>query len=77
MKRKPPEYLARLVKELRTIWDDREFVEGTAYLVRNEEDCNTLLEFIRNGENVTVETVCVLSLILSRKREELDKQKSK
>lgn len=59
LERKPPEYLIRLAKELRTIWDDREYVEGTAYLVRSEEDCNTMLEFIRNGENVTVETVCI------------------
>ena len=77
MKKKPPEYLSQLVRELRIIWNDREFIEGTVNDLLNEEDCNTMLEFIRSGKNVTVETVCVFAVLLRRKRDELNKQNSK
>jgi len=76
MTKKPPEYLIRLAKELKKIWDDREWVVGTINCVIEEEDCMSLLDFIENYDNVNVETITVFSNILCTKRAELNSKKS-
>lgn len=51
-----------LVGELRRIFDDDEFVQGILILAETCEDREIVLEFIRTGINVTVETVTVMAM---------------
>lgn len=54
-----------LIEELRKIFDDEEFVTGILIYADSEHNRKKLLEFIRKGVNVTVETVTVLALDLN------------
>lgn len=54
-----------LVEALTKIFDDREFVEGMLAYASTESDRKVLLDFIRAGEDVDLETVTVLAIHLS------------
>ena len=58
-----------LISELRNIFDDDEFVRGILTFADNEEDRTTLLKFIQAGDDVDIETVCVMAVELSNARE--------
>ncbi len=59
----------RLIKALESIWDDNEFVLGVLNDVCDDkESIETVLSYIHTGENVTPETIALLSLELSQEK---------
>lgn len=61
----------QLINELQKLFDDEEFITGILVYADNEDDRETILEFIKKGEDVTVETVTVLALELDSTRNNL------
>lgn len=61
----------KLIRKLRALFDDDEFVSGILIYASHVEDRKTILEFIEHGEDVSVETVTVLALDLDDARSEL------
>lgn len=53
-----------LVEKLKNIFNDREFIIGILTYADNEEDQKTIINFINEDDDVTVETVTVLALNL-------------
>lgn len=58
----------KLLEKLREIYDDDEFVMGVLTYADNEEDQQTIIQFIEKGEDVDDETVTVLAMELSDMR---------
>lgn len=57
-----------LIIELRKISHDTEFIYGVLLDVENDEDKETLLEYIKNGENVSFSQIILNALWLSEQR---------
>ena len=47
---------------LRRIFDDDEFVKGILILAETDDDKRKILDFIKSGDNVNVETVTVQAM---------------
>lgn len=60
--------IKELAIELKKIYPDKEFITAVLADTDNEEDRNTMLDFIRSNENVTDETVSVLAIKLANAR---------
>lgn len=60
-----------LVKKLRTIWNDKEFVIGVLSHLKDDEERGELIEFIDNNDDVTSEAVTLLSLDISQSRDNI------
>lgn len=62
-----------LIKKLKTISDDREFLLSVINSARDIEDRKAVIYFIDNAEDVTYENVILLALTLYEKRTEQKK----
>jgi hypothetical protein len=56
-----------LVRELRKIFDDDEFILGTLCDLQSDEDIDTLLAYIRDNEGVASEDVILFSMEIADK----------
>lgn len=54
-----------LIKKLREISDDPDFINGILVYVDNDADRKKILDFIEAGDDVDVETVTILALDLN------------
>lgn len=54
----------RLFDKLREIENDRDFVVGVMSSANSEEIAEAILDYIENGEDVTLESIILLSLEL-------------
>lgn len=57
-----------LIEKLRSIFDDKDFVVGVISNASHEDDRKSIIEYIENGEDVTVENIILLSVYLDEKR---------
>lgn len=64
-----------LERRIRQIFDDDEYVLGIKIAAYDDEDRQTLIDFIDKGEDVTVESVLVISLNLCDLRDEYNAEK--
>lgn len=60
----------KLFEKLCSIYDDRDFVVGVMSNVVTDKDSQALLYYIENGEDVTIESIILLSLELGIASEE-------
>lgn len=67
--RKLTETEKELVKKLRDIWDDKEFVIGVLSHLKDDEERGEIIEFIASNDNVKSEDVVLLSLDIDRLRD--------
>lgn len=58
-----------LFDKLREFHHDKDFVGGVMSNTIHDDDRQTIIDYIDNGENVTVESIILLSLHLSNERE--------
>ena len=58
-----------LVKKLRDIWNDKEFVIGVLSHLKDDEERGEIIEFIASNDNVKSEDVVLLSLDIDRLRD--------
>lgn len=54
----------RLFERLKEIENDRDFVIGVMSSAKTEEIASTILDYIENGKDVTLESIILLSLEL-------------
>lgn len=69
MKQNVSDITSEFIRLLKQIWDDDDFILGMLTFADNDEDRQTIIEFIKTGEDVDVETVSVLALELNDKHE--------
>lgn len=63
----------KLVNKLRTVYDNDNFILGVLCDVwESPEDQQTVINFIDAGDDVDMETVCVLAMNLGDAREEIN-----
>ena len=67
--RKLTETEKELVKKLRDIWDDKEFVIGVLSHLRDDEERGEIIELIDSNDNAKFEDVVLLSLDIDRSRD--------
>lgn len=67
--RKLTETEKELVKKLRDIWNDKEFVIGVLSHLKDDEERGEIIEFIASNDNVKSEDVVLLSLDIDRLRD--------
>lgn len=60
-----------LVKKLRTIWNDKEFVIGVLSHLKDDGERGEVIEFIDNNDDVTSEQIDLLSLDISQSRDNI------
>lgn len=63
---------AELIKRLKKIFNDKEFVMGMLVFVYDDKDRQSLIDYIDNGEDVTVESVSVIALNLCDLRDRIN-----
>lgn len=61
-----------LVIEIKKFSEGKDFIAGVLLDVENDEDKATLLDYIKNGEDVNYEQIILNSLWLSQQREKQD-----
>lgn len=61
-----------LVIEMKKFSEGKDFIAGVLLDVENDEDKATLLDYIKNGEDVNYEQIILNSLWLSQQREKQD-----
>ena len=57
-----------LVRKLRKIWNDKEFVVCVLAHLESDDECKEVIEFIDSNDNVKSEDVVLLSLNIDRSR---------
>ena len=57
-----------LFKKLKEFHPDKDFVVGAMSNAKHEDDRNAILQFMENGEDVTIESIILLSLHLNSNR---------
>ncbi len=57
-----------LFNKLNEFYHDKDFVIGVMSNAKHDEDRETILQFVENGEDVTIESIILLSLHLSNDR---------
>ena len=58
----------KLILRLKEIYDDRNFIIGVMSFALTHDERKMVLEYIEHGEDVTAESISLLSLNLSQKR---------
>ena len=58
-----------LIKKLKSISDDRDFILSVINSARHTDDRKAVIDFIDNGEDVTYENIILLALTLYEERE--------
>nr|DAN07531.1 MAG TPA: hypothetical protein [Caudoviricetes sp.] len=69
--RKLTEVEKELVKKLRDIWNDKEFVIGVLSHLKDDEERGELIEFIGSNDDVTSEAVTLFALDISQARDNI------
>ncbi len=69
--RKLTEVEKELVKKLRDIWNDKEFVIGVLSHLKDDKERGELIEFIDSNDDVTSEAVTLLALDISQARDNI------
>ena len=64
----------KLFDRLKEFYNDKDFVVGVMSNATHEEDRKTIIEFIDNEEDITIEDLILLSLYLGNKRETTQKE---
>lgn len=59
---------SELVEELTKLFHDKDFIDGMLAYAATDSDRKVLLDFIREGNDVDIETVTVLAIHLSNSR---------
>ena len=57
-----------LFDKLNSFHHDKDFVVGVMSNAKHEEDRKTIIDYMENGEDVTVENIILLSLHLNNER---------
>ena len=57
-----------LFNKLNSFYHDKDFVLGVMSNAKHDDDRETILQFMENGEDVTVESIILLSLHLNNER---------
>lgn len=57
-----------LKDKLQTFYNDRNFIVGVMSNAKDEEDRKVIIDFMDNGDEVTVENIILLSLELGNER---------
>ncbi len=60
-----------LIKELRKVFDDKEFVLGILCDLRSDEDIETLLTYIRQNENIEAQYIILLAMNIDKLNNDL------
>ncbi len=60
----------KLVSLLKRFSTDPEFIRGIIDLLYNDNDKQTMIDFIEHGENPSRETIILFSLDMANKRDE-------
>lgn len=60
-----------LIKALRKIFDDKEFVLGVLCDLASDEDIDIVLSYIKQHENVSAEDIILLSLNIAEQDDEI------
>ena len=55
-----------LIKELRKIFDDKEFVLGILCDMRSDDDIETLLNYIKKNDNIEAQDIILLSMNIEK-----------
>lgn len=63
----------KLIKRLKTISDDEDFIIGVISNAKHDDDRKSLIEYIDKGEKVTYEQLLMLSLWLGQERNKINK----
>ena len=74
MNEKASKLAIELFNKLKAFNDDKDFILGVMCNAPNDNDMKVILEFIDNGENVSVENLILLSLELGDNRERNSKK---
>lgn len=61
-----------LIKRLKKVFNDKEFVMGMLVFVYDDKDRQLLIDYIDKGEDVTVESVSAIALNLCDLRDEIN-----
>lgn len=69
--RKLTEVEKELVKKLRDIWNDKEFVIGVLSHLKDDQERSELIEFIGSNDDVTSEAVTLLAMDISQARDNI------
>lgn len=64
----------KLFDRLKEFYNDKDFVVGVMSNATHEEDRKTIIEFIDNEEDITIEDLILLSLYLGNKRKTTQKE---
>lgn len=67
--RKLTETEKELVKKLRDIWNDKEFVIGVLSHLKDDKERGEIIELIDSNDNAKSEDVVLLSLDIDRSRD--------
>ena len=62
----------KLFDKLKAYYPDKDFVVGVVSDVKEDEDREAIIDYIDNGEDVSVENIILLSLHLSNERNNKD-----
>lgn len=63
----------KLFDKLKEFYPNKDFVGGIVSNTQNDEDRQTIIDYLDNGKDVTVENVILLSLYLKNERDKLQK----
>ena len=58
----------KLFNKLKEFQNDKDFVVGVISNTKHDEDMQSIIDYIDNGEDVTIENIILLSLHLNQKR---------
>lgn len=58
----------KLFNKLKEFHNDKDFVVGVISNTKHDEDMQSIIDYIDNGEDVTVENIILLSLHLNQNR---------
>ncbi len=61
----------KLFDKLKEFYPNKDFVGGIMSNTQNDEDRQTIIDYLDNGKDVTVENVILLSLYLKNERDKL------
>ncbi len=58
----------KLFDKLKAFYPDKDFVVGVISNVKHDDDRQVIIDYMENGEDVSVETIILLSLHLKNER---------
>lgn len=58
----------KLFDKLKAFYSDKDFVVGVMSNVKHDDDRQAVIDYMENGEDVSIESIILLSLHLKNKR---------